>query len=120
MSLESAVVELKIQNGRATKVVVNDQDVLKSVNALRLEVQEGALPTLTLLVDAGDVELAGPGVVVVEQKDEVDCTDLMVEFLDSIDPEMLEAESLSSLGWGSDNGTEAMLDTLKKWARGIR
>jgi hypothetical protein len=41
----------------------------------------------------------------------------VLEFLDLVDPHKLEAEALMALDV-SQNGTAAMLDVLRRWARG--
>lgn len=43
---------------------------------------------------------------------------VICEFLDAMDPQVLEQLALNDMGWGDSNLTAKILETLKKLARG--
>ena len=100
------------------KIVVNDDDISNRVTALRLDVQPGNVPVVSMVQRAGSATIDGEGIVRITE-DAKNPNDYIVEFLDGIDPEQLSKEVLGSLGWGDSNPMETALKILKLWAGGI-
>lgn len=100
--------------GRGT-VEVNGQDVTQEISGLAFDMRPGQPPLLTLHFIAAVGVLEGEGIV--HAQSATTDGDGLVEFLDAINPKLLEEAALEESGWG-DNQTEIMLTVLKKWASG--
>lgn len=102
-------------------VLVNGEDVVDRVAEVGLKASPGQPPELWLM-HRGELDLEGDGIVKVALVEQgavsASDSDVICEFLDSIDPAELETRALESLGLGDAGGTQAMLDQLKRWARG--
>lgn len=105
--------------GPYARVEVNGRDVSDQLAGYRLEHVVGQVPTLVLfqLADAGTLE--GEGIVHVagELTDE-QRAGAIVEFLSSLDPEMVDRVAFASMGLGDKGGTAAILETMCRIARG--
>jgi len=100
--------------GRGT-VKVNGEDVTEQISGMTFDMRPGQPPLLTLHYIGASGVIEGEGIVRV-QTEPTEGDDLL-EFLEAINPKLLEEEALEQSGWG-DNQTEMMLTILKKWAAG--
>jgi len=107
-----AKIELDLGVGVPAKVLVNGTDIATSVVGLSLCARAGWIPELRLDL-LGEVRLAGEGVVYVKAD-----SDVVLEFLDEVDAEALEAQALGESGFGGPSVGESMLEVLKEMARG--
>lgn len=93
-------------------VELGDIDVSGMVGAVALDARAGQRATRLVIELLGDVEVEAVGNVTV-MRSALDLT----EFLEGIDPDELEKEALSRLGWGDKGTTQAILDVLAEKAR---
>jgi hypothetical protein len=106
---------LELDNPAQPRIHVGGEDVTRVVNRATLDIQPGQLPVLYLECDSDTV--IGEAVVRTVTGVE-DAQEAILGFLDAIDPAELEAKALESVGMGSGNGTELILEQLRGWARG--
>lgn len=97
------------------RVVVNGVDLSDQVSRVTVDTQALAVP-IVYLEGHGIGTITGEGVVI----ERVDDRESVVAFLEAVDPDRLEKVALEGAGLeGTAAGpTEAMLETLKRWARG--
>lgn len=100
------------------RIEVNGDDVTDQVGLAEIRVANGQPTTLSLHLLA-DGKIEGDAVVHVidhQPTPEGIDTDMVVAFLDSIDPDRLDHDALNNAD-ASSNLTAVMLDTLKGYAR---
>lgn len=98
-------------------VSIDGEDVTARVAEVGLKARPGAPPELWLL-HHGELDLEGEGIVKLVSEAASDATEGIVAFLEAIDPEQLEADTLEGCGFGDGNLTALMLEKLKEYARG--
>lgn len=96
------------------RVVVDGVDVSDRVAGVRVDAGVDQIPHV-LLELAGEGTIEGVGVV--ETASTFDPAGV-VAFLEALDPESVEKAAGDGLGWGEGNYTVALLDYLKRLARG--
>jgi hypothetical protein len=68
--------------------------------------------------EADGVTIVGEGVVQIHGAPPADPGAVIVEFLDQVDPQALEAEALNRMGWGDGCQTAKVIELLRALATG--
>lgn len=102
-----------ITEGTELRLAVNGEPVA-GLASVQLIAAPGKVAQL-VVQQRGDVLLEGEGVVHV-QPEAVGARDLVLAWLDAIDPQQLERDALNTLGWGDETLPEAMVSMLRKLA----
>ena len=104
--------------GRGARIVVNGEDVSDRCSRVAVESAAGEV-TRVYLTSFAEGRIQGEGVVEVRIPADVDQREAVLEFLDNLDPSVIEQEVLASMG-GLDGGStgEAFLTVLKGYVRG--
>lgn len=104
--------ELHVEMGTygLKQLVVNGKDLTESCRSVRIDVESGAVPVVSLQMLPGPFELDGPGVVMIQSQKMS-----AVDFLKSIDASYVERKSLEAADWGSSPG-ELFLKVLIEMA----
>lgn len=91
------------QEGLKTKIEVDGQDISHKLRGVRLVLEPRKIPELWLEQTPNSSEIELEGVVyVVGPPDPQDTLRLVKQFLQNLDPQMVEQEALESLQWGED------------------
>lgn len=96
------------------RVQINDIDVTDQIGVCELRIADGQ-PTVLTLHRAAEGVIEGEGIVQIVHAQED--ADIICDFLDGIDPEQLDQDALNDAD-ASSNLTAAMLEILKRYARG--
>lgn len=107
---------------RRGRIVVNDQDITRSMRVRSLVIRADAndLPILELECMAEGV-IEGEGIVYVHTPaPEADDRQAIVAFLSGVDPEAFERAVLDRTDWGSGSTMQQALQVLVEWAGGDR
>lgn len=117
MNDDLAEFEVTTDGVRGT-VVINGEDVTKLVGRVVFEAGSGQPSRLGIeLAGAPEGTISGKGIV--EVMPNVSQQDLVLAWLNAIDPEALSKAALSKgSGLGGPNPIEAALEVLKEWASG--
>jgi hypothetical protein len=110
--IEPADVDFEVGPYGLKKVQVNGEDWTPRVKSLQFVAEDSGVPVVNLMVVPEPFEYSGVGVVVV--RDNPDTAGVIRDFLERIDPKVLEALALSKSGWGSESMGEQFLETLKE------
>ncbi len=107
MSLAHWEIEHGATVGQGGKIIVNDQDVTKDVESFQITALKGEVTTLTLWVKGQAGSLKGEGIV--------EISSLLVQAIDELDPEEIEAEALARQGWDSGQSiVSTVIDLIKE------
>lgn len=95
---------------------INGQDLTGLVSQLQVNVAEDTVPTVIIqFAPERSVDISGPGIVYV-QTGRLGAG----EFLDNVDPKILEREVLNQMQWSQGSTLlELAIDMLREAARGI-
>ncbi len=116
MGIASFFIEL---NPSKKKVVVNEEDLTTRVRRVVIEDEAGGVPRVFLEM-FGEGTVQGEGIVTVQLGNEVDLRESIHQFLQSLDPGMVEKAALDRIGgFGGDETTgQAFLNALSELVRG--
>lgn len=116
MGIASFLIEL---TANKKKVVVNDEDLSERVRRVVIEDEARGVPRVFLEM-FGEGVVEGEGIVTVQLGNEVDLRDSIYQFLQSLDPGMVEKAALDRIGgFGADETTgQAFLNALSEIVRG--
>lgn len=99
------------------RVEIDGEDVTDRVAGVQVDAAIGQPTVVTLHVQAGGV-IEGDGVVQVMNPTAVDDAQVICDFLDHVDPAILEDTAFRMLGPGQTNMTTAIIAALADLARG--
>lgn len=97
------------------RIHVNGEDVTDRVGIAELRVADGQPSTLTLH-HIGEGSIEGEGIVNISNTAD-DAAEIICGFLESIDPDQLDADALNNAD-SATNLTAVMLKMLQRYARG--
>lgn len=99
------------------KVVINNEEVTNRIRRVVVEDEAGGVPRVFLEM-LGEGVIEGEGIVTIQN--EVDFRDSIYQFLQSLDPGMVEKVALDRLGgFGADETTgQAFLNAISEIVRG--
>jgi hypothetical protein len=101
--------KMKIDPVGQGTVEVDGQDISGDVLGVNFQMQRNTLTEIYLqLLPGSAVEIEGSGIVYVLSKDPVK------KFLSGLDPNIVKAMALESLGWGDDDPIVAAVNVIKK------
>ena len=114
---ERAKIELVAQPGHV-ELTVNGENLTRQVASVMFEAAAGDLPRMGVVFKEPAFSFEGEGVVHVQQPVEVAPADVIVAFLDSIDPEQLQELVLTEGDFATPPGV-AFLSVLRKMAASV-
>ena len=110
-------VEIEVDGLGCQKLLIDGQDLRSEVSGFGVVAEVGQPPVINVkLSGAQSVNIKGSAVVQVIEP--VPDPALIVQFLEAIDPTMVETLALKNLGYGGDTVAVSMMKVLIEMAKG--
>ena len=110
-------VEIEVDGLGCQKLLIDGQDLLREVSGFGVVSEVGKPPVINVRLTGAQKTII-KGSAVVQIIETVPDPDLIVQFLEAVDPTMVETLALNNLGYGGDTVAVSMMKVLIQMAKG--